>query len=130
MPSGRSLPSSDARLRRLDGVRLPCGNGNRYWRHFERRGCSLNDQRTGITRARALGTRSTSHGVRLTCVSVIPMHLRSMSDDLTALSDHGLVVEPGPFARLQDAWSAARVLVDKAAATNARLAGRGRLCDP
>jgi hypothetical protein len=58
------------------------------------------------------------------------MHLRSMSDDLTALSDHGLVVEPGPFARLQDAWSAARVLVDKAAATNARLAGRGRLCDP
>jgi hypothetical protein len=69
-------------------------------------------------------------GMRLTCVSVIPMHLRSISDDLTALSDHGFVVEPGPFARLQDAWSAARALVDQAAATAAPLAVVGDFVIP
>ena len=69
-------------------------------------------------------------GMRLTCVSVIPMHLRSISEDRTTLSDHGFVVEPGPFARLQDAWSAARVLVDTAAATGTRLAVVGDFVIP
>ena len=58
------------------------------------------------------------------------MHPRSISDDFTVLSDHGFVVEPGPFARLQDAWSAARVLVDEAAATAARLAVVGDFVIP
>ena len=58
------------------------------------------------------------------------MHLRSISGECTVLSDHGFVVEPGPFARLQDAWSAARVLVDEAAATGARLAVVGDFVIP
>ena len=58
------------------------------------------------------------------------MRLRSISDDLTALSDHGFVVVPGPFARLQDAWRAARVFVDNAATTGARLAVVGDFVIP
>ena len=46
------------------------------------------------------------------------------------LSGHGFVVEPGPFARPQDAWSAARVLVDEAAALGARLAVVGDFVIP
>jgi hypothetical protein len=69
-------------------------------------------------------------GVRLTCVSVTPVDLRSISEERTVLSDHGFVVEPGPFARLQDAWNAARVLVDEAAATGARLAVVGDFVIP
>ena len=57
------------------------------------------------------------------------MHPRSIND-LMALRDHGFVVEPGPFAQLQDAWSAARGLVDEAAATDARLAVVGDFVIP
>ena len=58
------------------------------------------------------------------------MHLSSISDGQTAFGDHGFVVEPGPFARLQDAWSAARVLVDRAAARRAPLAVVGDFVIP
>ncbi len=42
-----------------------------------------------------------------------------------ALSDRGFVVAPGPFAHLQDAWSAARDLIETAAGADASLAVLG-----
>jgi len=53
------------------------------------------------------------------------VHPRPISDEVMALSDFGFVVVPGPFARPQDAWSAARDLIDTAAGADAPLAVLG-----